>query len=284
MLLTRSDDLIDPFFHPATTNRFAGPLAAAIIDDLCPMLLQIRYQGRQLLRVFGLHFPSEVCQGSVRATVPQVVQQVRDVDRFLLLIARHHTHQLSHLFVQVVPIQDQRHRLIKQLCQLAANRSGAIRDRDDRQRLSPASIVLLELPPYPCCPRDHLLAHRIDPRREIGEAPCRLFHQPDLSVHTLRLALHCGLVRPLPPIRFLLSDLNCIRQEQDFLTLWVIPVHLRRHHWQGRGSRFSLTLALPLPTDLHRFGHHQVLNRLVTEHSLPRDALQEPCHLVVAHP
>jgi hypothetical protein len=27
-----------------------------------------------------------------------------------------------------------------------------------------------------------------------------------------------------------------------------------------------------------------VLNRLVTEHGLPRDALQEPGHLVVAHP
>ena len=27
-----------------------------------------------------------------------------------------------------------------------------------------------------------------------------------------------------------------------------------------------------------------MLNRLVTEHGLPRDALQEPGHLVVAHP
>jgi hypothetical protein len=48
------------------------------------MLLQVRHQGRQCLRVFGLHLPSEICQGRVRATVPQVVQQVRDVDRFLL--------------------------------------------------------------------------------------------------------------------------------------------------------------------------------------------------------
>jgi hypothetical protein len=48
---------------------------------------------------FWLHFLAKVCQGSVRATVPQVVQQVRDVDRFLLLGARHHAHQLSHLFV-----------------------------------------------------------------------------------------------------------------------------------------------------------------------------------------
>jgi hypothetical protein len=73
MLLTHSDDLIDPFFHPATANRFAGPLAAAIIDDLRLMLLQVRYQGCQWLGVFGLHFPAEICQGSVRATVPQVV-------------------------------------------------------------------------------------------------------------------------------------------------------------------------------------------------------------------
>src|SRR2546422_464350 len=116
MLLTRSDDLIDPFFHPATANRFA--------------------------------------------------------------------------------------------CPLAADRSGAIRDRDDRQRRRPASIVLLELPPYTFCPRDHLLAHRIDPRGEIGEAPCRLFHQPDLGMDTLGLALQCGLVRPLPPTRSLLLDLN----------------------------------------------------------------------------
>src|SRR5258706_332285 len=107
MLLTHSDDLIDPFFHPATANRFAGPLAA--------------------------------------------------------------------------------------------NCSSAIRNRDDRQRLRPASIVLLELPPYTFYPRDHLLAHYIDPCREIGKAACRLFHQPDLGVHTLRLALHCGRVRPLPP-------------------------------------------------------------------------------------
>jgi hypothetical protein len=58
MLLTRSDDLIDPFFHPATANRFACPLAAAIIDDLRLMLLQVCYQCRQWRRVFGLHFPS----------------------------------------------------------------------------------------------------------------------------------------------------------------------------------------------------------------------------------
>jgi hypothetical protein len=63
---------------------------------------------------------------------------VRDVDRFLLLGACHHAHQLPDLLVQVVPIQDHGHRLAKQLYQLAANRSGAIRDRDDRQRLSPA--------------------------------------------------------------------------------------------------------------------------------------------------
>ena len=73
MLLTHSDDLIDAFFHPATANRFAGPLAAAIIDDLRLMLLQVRYLGCQWLRFFGLHVPSEICQGSVRATVPQVV-------------------------------------------------------------------------------------------------------------------------------------------------------------------------------------------------------------------
>src|SRR5712691_8252994 len=209
---------------------------------------------------------------------------MRDVDRFLLLIARHHAHQLSHLLVQVVPIQDQRHRLTKQLCSLAANRSGAIRDRDDRQRLRPASIVLLELPPYTCCPRDHLLACCIDPRREIGEATGRLFYQPDLGVHTLGRALQCGLVRPLPPTRFLLFDLDSIRQEQDFLTLRVIPIHLRPYLWPERGSCVGLTLALPLLTDLHRFGYHQVLNRLVTEHGLPRDAIEEPCHLIVAHP
>src|SRR2546426_9927526 len=59
--------------------------------------------------------------------------------------------------------------------------------------------------------------------------------------HTLGGALSCGLVRPLPPTRFLLFDLNRVRQEQHFLTLGVIPIHLWRHHWQGRGSRFSLT-------------------------------------------
>src|SRR6266851_1017324 len=208
---------------------------------------------------------------------------MRDVDRFLLLIARHHAHQLSHLLVQVVPIQDHRHGLTEQLCSLAANCSSAIRNRDDRQRLRPASIVLLELPPYTFYPRDHLLAHYIDPCREIGKAACRLFHQPDLGVHTLRLALHCGRVRPLPPTRFLLFDLNRIRQQQDFLTLRVIPIHLRHDLWPERGSRVGLTLALPLLTDLYRFGHHQVLNRLVTEHGLPRDALQEPRYLVVAH-
>lgn len=58
MLLTRSDDLIDPFFHPATANWFACRLAAALIDDLRPMLLQVPHQGRQWLRVFGLHVPS----------------------------------------------------------------------------------------------------------------------------------------------------------------------------------------------------------------------------------
>src|SRR5712691_10721710 len=209
---------------------------------------------------------------------------MRDVDRFLLLIARHHAHQLSHLLVQVVPIQDHRHGLTEQLCSLAANCSSAIRNRDDRQRLRPASIVLLELPPYTFYPRDHLLAHYIDPCREIGKAACRLFHQPDLGVHTLRLALHCGRVRPLPPTRFLLFDLNRIRQEQDFLTMRVIPIHLRHHLWPERGSRVGLTRALPLLTDLHCFDHHQMLNGLVTEHGLPRDALQEPCHLVVAHP
>src|SRR5712691_6830224 len=203
MLLTRSNDLIDPFFHPATANRFACPLAAAIIDDLRLMLLQVCYQGRQWLRVFGLHCLSEVCQGSVRTTVPQVVQQARDVDYFFLLVARHHAHQFSYLLVQVVPIQDHRHRLAKQLCQLAANRSGAIRDRDDRQWRRPASVVLLELPPYTVCPRDHLLARRIDPRREGGETPWRLFHQPDLGVHTRGLALHWGLGSPLPPTRLL---------------------------------------------------------------------------------
>ena len=30
MLLTHFDDLIDPFFHPATANRFACPLAATV--------------------------------------------------------------------------------------------------------------------------------------------------------------------------------------------------------------------------------------------------------------
>src|SRR6266478_5259105 len=110
------------------------------------------------------------------------------------------------------------------------------------RRLRPASIVLLELRAYPCRSRDHLLAHRIDSRREIGEATCRLFHQPDLGVHTFGLALQCRLVRPLPPTRFLLFDLHRIRQEQHFLTLGVIPSHLWRHHWPGRGSRFSLTL------------------------------------------
>src|SRR5262245_26331688 len=206
---------------------------------------------------------------------------MRDVDRFLLLIARHHAHQLSHLFVQVVPIQDHRHGLTEQLCYLAANRSGAIRDRDDRQWLGSASIVLLELPPYTCYLRDHLLAHRIDSRREIGEAACRLFHQPDLGVHTLRLALHGGRVRPLPPTRFLLFDLNRIRQKQYFLTLRVIPIHLWHDLWPERGNRVGLTLALPLLTDLYRFGHHEVLNRLVTEQGLPHNALQEPRHLVV---
>jgi hypothetical protein len=66
--------------------------------------------------------------------------------------------------------------------------------------------------------------------------------------------------------------------------LRVIPVHLRCYRWPERDSRIRLTLSLPLLTDLHRFGHHQVLNRLVTEHMLPRDALQESCHLVIAHP
>jgi hypothetical protein len=229
MLLTHADDLIDPFFHPATAHWFACPLAAAIIDDLLPMLLQVRHQGRQCLRVFGLHVPSEICQGRVRATVPQVVQQVRDVDRFLLFGARYHAHQLPHLLVQMVPIQDQRHRLAKQLYQLAANRSSAIRNRDNRQWFRPVSIVLLQLPLYPGRPRDYLLARCIDPRREVGEAPCRLFHQPDLSVHTLGRALSCGLVRLLPPTRLLLFDLNRIRQEQDFLTLRVLPIHLRHH-------------------------------------------------------
>src|SRR5205823_8602497 len=168
--------------------------------------------------------------------------------------------------------------------QLAANSSGTIRDRDDRQRLSPATIVLLELPPYTCHSRDHFLTHHIDPRREIGEAPCRLCHQPDLGVHTLGGALSCGLVRSLPPTCFLLFDVNRIRQDQDFLTLRVIPIHLRHDLWPWRGSCIGLTLALPPLTDFHRFGYHQVLNRLVTQHGLPRDALQEPCHLVVAHP
>jgi hypothetical protein len=40
MLLTHADDLIDPFFYPATANWFACPLAAAIIDDLLSMLLR----------------------------------------------------------------------------------------------------------------------------------------------------------------------------------------------------------------------------------------------------
>ena len=55
-----------------------------------------------------------------------MVQQMRDMDRFLLFGARSHAHQLSYLFVQVVPIEDHGHWLVKQLCQLTANCSGAI--------------------------------------------------------------------------------------------------------------------------------------------------------------
>jgi hypothetical protein len=40
VLLARPDDLIDPFFHPATANGFARPLAATVIDDLRLMLLE----------------------------------------------------------------------------------------------------------------------------------------------------------------------------------------------------------------------------------------------------
>jgi hypothetical protein len=84
-------------------------------------------------------------------------------------------------------------------------------------------------------------------------------------VHTLGRALSCGLVSPLPPTGFLLFDLHRIRQEQYFLTLRIIPIHLRHDLWPWRGSCVGLTLALPLLTDLPRFGHHQVLNRLVTQ-------------------
>src|SRR6059058_4390192 len=41
VLLACPTDLIDPFFHPATANGFARPLAAAVIDDLRLMLLDV---------------------------------------------------------------------------------------------------------------------------------------------------------------------------------------------------------------------------------------------------
>src|SRR5712692_10921242 len=106
---------------------------------------------------------------------------------------------------------------------------GVIRDCYDRQRLSPCRIGLPELPPDTFRPRDHLLTCCIDSRREVAEVPCRLFQQPDIDVHTLGLALQCGLARPLAPTRFLLFDLHRIRQEQHFLTLGVIPIHLWHH-------------------------------------------------------
>ena len=69
MLLTRSDDLIDPFFHPATANRFACPLAAAIIDDLRPMLLDIAPYGRTLQ-------PHPLDQGPARGTLAAYVPRL----------------------------------------------------------------------------------------------------------------------------------------------------------------------------------------------------------------
>jgi len=41
VLLAHPDDLIDPFFQPATANGFARPLAATVIDDLRLMLLEV---------------------------------------------------------------------------------------------------------------------------------------------------------------------------------------------------------------------------------------------------
>jgi site-specific recombinase XerD len=41
VLLARPDDLIDPFFHPATAHGFARPLAATVIDALRLMLLEV---------------------------------------------------------------------------------------------------------------------------------------------------------------------------------------------------------------------------------------------------
>ena len=41
VLLACPNDPIDPFFHPPTANGFARPLAAAVIDDLRLMLLEV---------------------------------------------------------------------------------------------------------------------------------------------------------------------------------------------------------------------------------------------------
>src|SRR6266851_9410705 len=69
VLLACPNDLIDPFFHPATANGFAYPLTAAVIDDLRLMPLEVGDERLQLLGVFGAHSGLEVCEGSVRATV-----------------------------------------------------------------------------------------------------------------------------------------------------------------------------------------------------------------------
>src|SRR6266568_3660456 len=145
--------------------------------------------------------------------VPEMPQQARDVHLLLLFIPRHHTHQLPHLLLEVIPVQNQGHRLRKEFCELAANRLGTITDDHDWEWRLSSTIVLLQLPPYACGCRHNRLTRRRNASGPILNPPRGPLDEPDMGAHPRAPPLLFGFARlPLPP-RLLQFDLDRIRQD-----------------------------------------------------------------------
>src|SRR6266852_1111913 len=103
-------------------------------------------------------------------------EQRVDVSFFVGFAARNHAHQGPHLLLQMIPVQNQRHRLTEDPLQLAADGARTIADRYDWERCTTPAVVCHDILLHLLRPAEGLCSPSVNPSRQIHKTAAWAFH------------------------------------------------------------------------------------------------------------